>query len=200
MELQSCGKRPLDEVAVCVGTQTRCVRKKQQSHKKNIGASQTTTPVELEDKFKEYLLFKAFDIISDGSYRRFVLKQKHSGDKWAIDLHMCIHEVSSSVKSVTKLVHCLQNKPTTLKLYTLCQRVLQDLNPPTLSSDVWKICSLTGMRSDKIVCIGKSSKGDIFYVHQNSTIFSASCGSLLASTFALSNLLSSGARLEQIDV
>jgi hypothetical protein len=166
MELQSCGKRPLDEIAVPVATQTRCVRNKQQARKKHLDVSHPTPHGALEDKFKEYLLFKAFDIISDGSYRRFVLKQKHNGDKWAIGLHMCIHEVSGSVKSVTRLTQGLQYKPATLKLYTLCQRVLQDLNPPTVSSDVWKICALTGMRTDKIVAFGKTSKGDVCYVHQ----------------------------------
>jgi hypothetical protein len=162
MEKQCSAKRPVEEVEL----QTRSVRSKLVSRKRNVELVNHQSPRELIDKFKDFLLFKAFDIISEGSYRRFVLKQKHSGDQWAIDLYACSQEVVASLKSILKQIHRMQYTPSTLKLYKLCQRIVQDLNPPTISSEVWKICALTGMRTDKIVCIGKSSKGDVCFVHQ----------------------------------
>lgn len=141
-------------------------RAKQQYRRKTLENVEQPASKEMIDKFKDFMLFKALDIISDGSYRRFTLKQKHSGDQWAIDLYACSQSISCSLKQTLKQIHRMQFSPTTSKLHKLCLRVIQDLNPPTMSLDVWKICAFTGMRTDKIVSIGKSSKGDVCFVHQ----------------------------------
>ena len=154
-------KRPLGGAG-----QTRTVRGKQQSRKHISDHVEQQPARQMIDKFKDFLFFKAFDIISDGSYRRFALKQKHNGEQWAIDLYASSQAISFSMKQTLKQIHRMQFEPATSKLHKLCLRVVQDLNPPTMSIDVWKICALTGMRTDKIVAIGKSSKGDVCFVHQ----------------------------------
>ena len=162
MEINKNDKRPLAQS----GVPHRIVRIKQQARKKKSGEQDEPQNKDMINKFKDFLLFKAFDIISEGSYRRFALKQKHSGDQWAIDLYTSSQSISLGLKNTMKQIHRMQFSPATSKLHKLCLRVVQDLNPPTMSLDVWKICSLTGMRTDKIISIGKSSKGDVCFVHQ----------------------------------
>ena len=154
-------KRSIDEVDGQVPA-----ARKHQSRKKCLENQEQTPVKSLIDKFKDFLLFKAFDIISEGSYRRFALKQKHNGDQWAVDLYSSSQSILCSLKQTLKQIQRMQFSPATSKLHKLCIRVVQDLNPPSMSHDVWKICALTGMRTDKIVSIGKSSKGDVCFVHQ----------------------------------
>jgi len=143
-----------------------CNVRKQQSRKRCVENQVQHEIKTLTEKFKDFLLFKAFDIISEGSYRRFALKQKHNGDQWAVDLYASSQSILCTLKQTLKQIHRMQFSPATSKLHKLCLRVVQDLNPPTMSHDVWKICALTGMRTDKIVSIGKSSKGDVCFVHK----------------------------------
>jgi hypothetical protein len=120
----------------------------------------------LIDRVRNFILFKACDVIGSGGYRRFVLKNKNNGENWATTLYNDTQYVSKYVRTTLLTVSRLQYTPSCVKLHKLCQRVINDLNPPTVSTHGWCICALTGMRTDNTTQLGRSSKGDTCHVHR----------------------------------
>jgi hypothetical protein len=96
------------------------------------------------DRMRNFVLFKAYDVIGNGGYRRFVLKNKNNGEKWATTLYNDTHYVSRQARATLLLVNRLQYTASCVKLHKLCQRVMNDLNPPIISTHGWCICALTG--------------------------------------------------------
>ena len=127
--------------------------------------SDTPAPLSIE-RLRNFVLFKAYDVIGSGGYRRFVLKNKNNGENWAITLYNDTQYVSRYVRTTLLLVNRLQYTASCVKLHKLCQRVINDLNPPTISTHGWCICALTGMRTENTTQLGRSSKGDACHVHR----------------------------------
>jgi hypothetical protein len=118
------------------------------------------------DKLKNFILFKAYDIIGDGGYRRFILKNKNNGEQWAVVLYNDSQYVSRYVRSILNLVNRMQFNASCAKLHKICQRVINDLNPPSISNQGWCICALTGMRTENTTQLGRSNKVESCHVHR----------------------------------
>ena len=119
-----------------------------------------------EDKLRNYVFFKAFDIIGDGGYRRFILKNKNNGEPWAVSMYNDTQHTTRFFRATLQLVGKLAGNVPCMKLYKLCQRVTNDMNPPSVSTHGWCICALTGMRTENTTQLGRSNKGDVCYVHR----------------------------------
>jgi hypothetical protein len=132
---------------------------------RHIPSSDVTAPLSI-DRLRNFVLFKAYDVIGSGGYRRFVLKNKNNGENWATTLYNDTQYVSRYVRTTLLLVNRLQYTASCVKLHKLCQRVINDLNPPTISTHGWCICALTGMRTENTTQLGRSSKGDACHVHR----------------------------------
>ncbi|KAJ1476976.1 hypothetical protein T484DRAFT_1750306 [Baffinella frigidus] len=132
---------------------------------RSIVSSDTPVPLSL-DRLRNFVLFKAYDVIGSGGYRRFVLKNKNNGESWATVLYNDTQYVSRHVRATLLLVNRLQYTASCVKLHKLCQRVINDLNPPTISTHGWCICALTGMRTENTTQLGRTSKGDACHVHR----------------------------------
>jgi hypothetical protein len=130
-----------------------------------INIPQKPEPV-TEEKLRNFVLFKAFDIIGEGGYRRFVLKNKNNGEQWATGIYNDSHAASKFLRSTLQLTSQLSGNVPCAKLHKLCQRVTNDMNPPSISTHGWCICALTGMRTENTTQLGRSNKGEVCYVHR----------------------------------
>jgi hypothetical protein len=124
-----------------------------------------------EEKLRNFILFKAFDIIGEGGYRRFVLKNKNNGEQWALSIYTDSQHTNRFLRSTLQLIGQLASNVPCVKLYKLCQRVTNDMNPPSISAHGWCICSLTGMRTENTTQLGRSNKGEVCYVHRKFHVF-----------------------------
>jgi hypothetical protein len=124
-----------------------------------------------EDKLRNFILFKAFDIIGEGGYRRFVLKNKNNGEPWAVTVYSDAHNANRFLRSTLQLIGQLAGNIPCAKLYKLCQRVTSDMNPPSVTAHGWCICALTGVRTENTTQLGRSNKGEVCYVHRKFHVF-----------------------------
>jgi hypothetical protein len=123
------------------------------------------------DKLRNFVLFKAFDIIGDGGYRRFVLKNKNNGEQWAVAIYNDAQYTTRFLRATLQLMGQLAGSVPCVKLHKLCQRVTNDMNPPSISTQGWCICALTGMRTENTTQLGRSNKGEVCYVHRKFHVF-----------------------------
>jgi len=119
----------------------------------------------LRERFTRFFLAKGTDIIGEGTYRRFILKNKNAGEEWAQKIHYDIQYTQQLFRAVVKQVQLLQGNPLALKLFAMCQRVMHDTHPPAHCADHWRLCALTGQRTEETVALGVQSKNDCVYVH-----------------------------------
>jgi hypothetical protein len=124
-----------------------------------------------EDKLRNFVLFKAFDIIGDGGYRRFVLKNKNNGEQWAVGIYSDTQHTTRFLRATLQLIGQLAGNTPCVKLHKICQRVTNDMNPPSISTHGWCICALTGMRTENTTQLGRSNKGEVCYVHRKFHFF-----------------------------
>lgn len=125
----------------------------------------------IPSKLKNFILFKAFDVVGDGGYRRFLLKNKNNGELWAVSMYNDAQHTNRCLRTTLQLIGQLAGNVPCVKLYKICQRVTNDMNPPSISTHGWCICALTGMRTENTTQLGRSNKGDICYVHRKFHVF-----------------------------
>ena len=112
-----------------------------------------------EEKISVYIQYKAFDLISDGSYKKNVVKSKENGDRWAIDAYNHVQDVAYIIKSVVHEINSLHEYGKN-RLQRVCLEVISCVNPPCRRRMGWNVCSITGTRSDECIDLTKSGKSE----------------------------------------
>lgn len=145
MQTESGGKKMNNQVA---GTNTGVVLM--------CAVTANGQPLTLED-VEAYVKYKAFDVIGNGSYRKYVNSVKERGESWATDVLQHVSAVSAAVKYIQTLVGDLQNAYNRRGLYQLCQAVIENNTPPIDQATVIAECIVSG--KDKCHCIVLRCKG-----------------------------------------
>lgn len=57
--------------------------------------------------FKQYMCSKAYDIISEGRYRKYLVKCKGSSDEWALSVQASVSLIQARVKKVSETIESL---------------------------------------------------------------------------------------------
>lgn len=110
----------------------------------------------LED-VEAYVKYKSFDVIGNGSYRKFVNSMRDKSESWAVELLGHVQAVLGAVKYIQSLVADLQGAYNRRGLFQLCQAVIENNTPPIDQATVIAECVVSG--KDKCHCIVLRSKG-----------------------------------------
>ena len=140
-------------------------------NKGNENGTQTNTKSIDVEKFKNYIQYKAFDLISDGSYKKLIVKSKESGDRWAIQTYSHVQEITNIIKSVIQEINTLHEYGKN-RLQRVCSEVISCVNPPCRRRMGWNVCSITGARSDDCIDLTRTGKSEsVITVHPKFTHF-----------------------------
>lgn len=115
------------------------------------------------DQFANYVHFKAFDVIGDGQYRKFLVKCRDNSEMWAINIFQDVQSVNSLIKQVSTEINKLLDIGC-IKIHRICSEITTCINPPVRQKMGWHICNLSGMRSDNCVEISRSGRAETFAV------------------------------------
>lgn len=99
-----------------------------------------------EECVRDYFLYKAYDIISCGAYKKLVVKNKEANEPWAMELYAKVQCVTAFIKGVLHQVEHLHEYGKE-KLQTVCSEVLAHVNPPCRVKSCWNTCFISGIRS-----------------------------------------------------
>jgi hypothetical protein len=102
----------------------RCCKKAKITHLKSKGME----PVTL-DAFTHFFLSRAYDIISEGRYKKHFISGKDLGDTWAISMQASIVSVVNRVKGITTLIKNT-DEFTCKNLRMVCYEVISSQLPP----------------------------------------------------------------------
>ena len=109
--------------------------------------------VSLED-FTEFLQSKAYDVLSDGAFKKHLVYSRDGGEAWAVQMHARQNRVVVECRAV-------QGKAlgATGRLAQVCRDVMASAHPPVKVFTGYSRCSLTGEHTDYSIDLTRNSKG-----------------------------------------
>lgn len=106
-------------------------------------------------QFTDFCCAKAFDIISDNRYRKFLVRSRDMGDSWAISMQSSVAAVQGRIRKIQQLVAVL-SEVQSHSLERVCKEVLGSMTPPVKVRDEWNVCCITGARSQGCIEVSRS--------------------------------------------
>lgn len=118
-----------------------------------------TAPPCTASEFEDYLLCKAYDVISgDGSYKRYVFHCAENEEPWALRLHASV----SRVTGVIRELHALVERVRTLAcpLARVCTEVVTAMHAPVRVVPGLSACALTDAQARNCIDVSRATKTD----------------------------------------
>ena len=94
---------------------------------------------------RRFLTLRAYDIISNGQYKKHVVQNKENCENWAVDLYAQYQQTLSCLRDVTQIQTQIRACGYD-RLATLCSIVAECSEYPFTTNSDWSICYLTGVR------------------------------------------------------
>lgn len=110
-------------------------------------------------EFEDYLLCKAYDVISgDASYKRYVFQCAENEEPWAVRLHASVSRVTGVVRELHALVERVRGMASPLA--RVCTEVVTSMHAPVRVVSGLSACCLTDTQSKGCVDVSRATKTD----------------------------------------
>jgi hypothetical protein len=125
-----------------------------------------------EGAFIDFVLFKAFDVISgSGSYRKFVHQSTDSGEDWAIRMTKSVSDMNVLLRELHNLVERVRRLPNS-KVATVCSEVVLATRAPIRVLPGWSTCFLTDNHAFECIDVARVAKnGQVIPLHPRFAYF-----------------------------
>jgi len=103
---------------------------------------------EADTAVRSFVLLKAFDVVSSGQYRKFVLRKKDLCEQWAMTMHDHYHLIMQEVRNLAKYP-VLARSQGHMEVGLVCAKLLNCVECPQSTMSGWNTCVIT-----KVQCVG----------------------------------------------
>lgn len=127
-------------------------------------ATSCATP-DSED-FVGFMLSKAYDVLSEGHFKKHLIQCRDRGDAWAVRMHAQQTRIAQRCRKIQTRISSMHDTPQQAEWAGICRDVMASAQPPIRVFTGFSRCSLTGEALDYSIDLtraGKNSKG--VYVH-----------------------------------
>jgi hypothetical protein len=109
--------------------------------------------------FESYVSYKAFDLLSEGGFKKLVVHSRENSEPWAVQVYTGMQTVTSRLKQVAMLVNTLSDYGKK-RLHAVCSEVVSSTTPPCKQKLGWSVCLITGIRSDRCLDLTRPGKSE----------------------------------------
>jgi len=149
-----------------------CVERNLAAHARSQCFFHTNIPSSMTSA--DYVLLRAFDVVSSGQYRKFVLRQKELCEDWALAMHENYQRTMQQIRRVAK-EHSTLRALGHGALAAVCQKIGLCVEvPKKVGVGSFHRCYLTGVMCTEGVRVNPLSEGSPMVVHQKFLKFCAS--------------------------
>lgn len=97
-----------------------------------------------QDDFIGFMLSKAYDVLSNGQFKRHLVQCKERGDSWAVTMHGQQVRILHACRMIQSQIAKLSESPSTQQWAQICKDVVGSAQPPVKVFTGIKKCSITG--------------------------------------------------------
>jgi hypothetical protein len=92
-----------------------------------------------------FLTLRAYDIISNGQYKKHVVQNKEICEHWAVELYTQYQQTLCCLRNVTQIQAQIRARGYD-RLASLCSIISECSEYPFTTNSAWSVCYLTGVR------------------------------------------------------
>lgn len=118
------------------------------------------------EEFVGFMLSKAYDVLSEGHFKKHLIQCRDRGDAWAVRMHAQQTRIAQRCRKIQTRIGGMHDTPQQAEWAGVCRDVMASAQPPIRVFTGYSRCSLTGEALDYSIDLtraGKNSKG--VYVH-----------------------------------
>jgi hypothetical protein len=119
---------------------------------------------EATEMVKQFVMLKAFDVVSSGQYRKFVLRKKDLCEGWAMTMHENYHCLTLEVRNLAKYIAVVRSQGH-VNIATVCTKLLNCTECPHVQHSGWNTCCITKVQCVGGVRVNASSEATAIFVH-----------------------------------
>lgn len=119
-----------------------------------------------QDDFVGFMLSKAYDVLSEGHFKKHLIQCRDRGDTWAVRMHAQQTRIAQACRRIQSRITAMHETPQQAEWAGICRDVMASAQPPIRVFTGFSKCSITGESLDYSIDLtraGKNSKG--VYVH-----------------------------------
>ena len=105
-----------------------------------------------------FLLSKAYDVISDGNFKKHLILCRDRGDAWAIAMHLQQTRIAQACKRLQTVIGEMAEVPQQREWALLCREVMASAQPPIKVFTGLCRCSLTAASLDYSLDLSRAGK------------------------------------------
>lgn len=114
------------------------------SHENHISTDSKKKVEDFKKDIRNFFLLRAYDVVSQGAYRRYLLREKDLQEMWAINMHASFSRINQEIKQVLKYVSISKTRGK-LNVSTLLSRISVSADAPELCINEVCRCHLTSV-------------------------------------------------------
>ena len=122
--------------------------------------------VDFKKDIRNFFLLRAYDVVSQGAYRRYLHREKDLQELWAINMHQSFTRINLEIKQILKYIGLSKTRGK-LNVSTLLQKISTSVDAPELCVNEVCRCYLTSVVIfSGIKIVGKSDMVPCIIVHR----------------------------------
>lgn len=106
------------------------------------------------EEFTAFVQCKAYDVLSDGAFKKHLVQSRENGEAWALQMHSRQNRVIASCRALQTKAGAAAGA-----LGQVCKDVMSSAQPPIKVFTGYSLCGLTGAHLDYSIDLTRNSKG-----------------------------------------
>jgi hypothetical protein len=111
----------------------------------------------MDDAFEGFMLCKAYDVLSEGHFKKHLALCRDRGDGWAVRMHAQQNRVAHECRLIQTQIAALLEGPSA-EWAQVCKDVMSSAQPPVRVFTGYCQCYLTGVFLDYSIDLSRSGK------------------------------------------
>jgi len=112
----------------------------------------------INEDFTGFMLCKAFDVLSNGGFKRHLIQSRDRGDAWAIQMHAQQNRITQECKGIHAKIAHLLDKTHNAGWAQICKDVMSSAQPPIKVFTGYSQCAITGENLSYSVDLSRNCK------------------------------------------
>ena len=118
-----------------------------------------------DDGFEGFMLCKAYDVLSEGHFKKHLIQCRDKGDAWAVAMHTQQTKIMHECRHIQAQINSLLDTPNS-EWAQICRDVMSSAQPPVKVFTGYSQCCLTGAFLDYSIDLSRTGKNTReTYVH-----------------------------------